>query len=250
MLHVRTPCPGLELQLAHNVPAGAVAYVNDQLFLHSVGCADGVPAPGAVTLHLYCPPVGCNPLNAVACSTSRGCAQVSRKAAPVALGRLLALTCGLLAPHPLASDQARHPVRAPGRPRGGAQARLLQCQGCAHLGRDASSAHPGCDTSDTLYRGGTCEVRVQHCWQVQRQIRPVLGACACPGLASVRAMAASKPAVQELHLIQPEFPGNSQASLTHHTCQGLHLPKCQDNSAFHVSHSECLRSLALPERSM
>lgn len=69
VLHVRTPCPGLELQLAHNVPAGAVAYVNDQLFLHSVGCADGVPAPGAVTLHLYCPPVGCNPLNAVACST-------------------------------------------------------------------------------------------------------------------------------------------------------------------------------------
>lgn len=36
---------------------GDVGYINDFLCLHSVGCPDTVPAPGAVNLHCYCPPI-------------------------------------------------------------------------------------------------------------------------------------------------------------------------------------------------
>ena len=57
MLNAKRPCPPLEPLLTHIVSPGSVAYVNDSLFLHSVGCPPHVPAPGAVTLHLYAPPV-------------------------------------------------------------------------------------------------------------------------------------------------------------------------------------------------
>ena len=36
---------------------GDVGYINDFQCLHSVGCPEGVPAPGSVTLHCYCPPI-------------------------------------------------------------------------------------------------------------------------------------------------------------------------------------------------
>ena len=53
-----SPCPNL-LELGRGtLTPGAVTYIHDrQGVLHSVGCPESVPEPGAVTLHLYSPPV-------------------------------------------------------------------------------------------------------------------------------------------------------------------------------------------------
>ncbi|GAX85600.1 hypothetical protein CEUSTIGMA_g13015.t1 [Chlamydomonas eustigma] len=52
------PCPELEKVSVKNIQPGQVTYMNDKLgLLHSVGCLEGQPAPGAVTLHLYSPPI-------------------------------------------------------------------------------------------------------------------------------------------------------------------------------------------------
>ena len=50
-----SPCPNL---LWGTLTPGAVTYIHDlQVMLHSIGCLESVPEPGAVTLHLYSPPV-------------------------------------------------------------------------------------------------------------------------------------------------------------------------------------------------
>ena len=49
---------GLAMVAEETLRPGAITYINDHLSLHSVGCPDSVPAPGAVTMHLYAPPVG------------------------------------------------------------------------------------------------------------------------------------------------------------------------------------------------
>lgn len=41
----------------NSVGPGGVAYINDRIALHSVGCPGHVVGPGAVTLHLYVPPI-------------------------------------------------------------------------------------------------------------------------------------------------------------------------------------------------
>ena len=58
MLRSYTPCPELKQTATTNLTAGGITYMHDRSGrLHSVGCGEGVPAPGAVTLHLYSPPV-------------------------------------------------------------------------------------------------------------------------------------------------------------------------------------------------
>ena len=58
MLRSYTPCPDLKQTATTILTAGGITYMHDRSGqLHSVGCSEGVPAPGAVTLHLYSPPV-------------------------------------------------------------------------------------------------------------------------------------------------------------------------------------------------
>ena len=48
------PCPTLRLASTAVLPAGATTHICDAVGLHSVKCAHH---RGAVTLHLYCPPI-------------------------------------------------------------------------------------------------------------------------------------------------------------------------------------------------
>ena len=55
MVNSFSPCPNI---LWGTLTPGAVTYIHDlQVMLHSVGCLESVPEPGAVTLHLYSPPI-------------------------------------------------------------------------------------------------------------------------------------------------------------------------------------------------
>ena len=57
MVDSETPCPRLVRLGEGTLPVGGVTYINDHQALHTVACAEGVQPPGAVTLHLYAPPV-------------------------------------------------------------------------------------------------------------------------------------------------------------------------------------------------
>ena len=50
-------CPVLRPAGVAAVAPGGTAYINDSMGLHAVRCPADCPAPGAVTLHLYCPPI-------------------------------------------------------------------------------------------------------------------------------------------------------------------------------------------------
>uniref|UniRef100_A0A7S0RLT4 Cysteine dioxygenase n=1 Tax=Chlamydomonas leiostraca TaxID=1034604 RepID=A0A7S0RLT4_9CHLO len=56
VVHTETPCPLLTHTHHATLHPPATGYINDHMGLHSVGCGDGV-AEGAVTLHLYAPPI-------------------------------------------------------------------------------------------------------------------------------------------------------------------------------------------------
>lgn len=54
------PCPQLTPAGVGKVGVGATAYINDSLGLHAVRCDDGACGgglPGAVSLHVYAPPI-------------------------------------------------------------------------------------------------------------------------------------------------------------------------------------------------
>ncbi|GFH12487.1 cysteine dioxygenase, partial [Haematococcus lacustris] len=57
VLTLEEQCP--ELQSCHRalLTPPSTGYINDSLGLHKVGCPALTPAPGAVTLHIYAPPI-------------------------------------------------------------------------------------------------------------------------------------------------------------------------------------------------
>jgi cysteine dioxygenase len=57
VLGATRPCPPLHHLATAQLGAGGVAYINDKVALHAVGCPQICPGQGAVTLHLYCPPI-------------------------------------------------------------------------------------------------------------------------------------------------------------------------------------------------
>lgn len=57
VLGTMEPCPMLTPGGVNAVAPGQTAYVNDNIALHAVRCPSTCPAPGAVTLHLYSPPI-------------------------------------------------------------------------------------------------------------------------------------------------------------------------------------------------
>eukprot|EP00887_Chlorella_sp_A99_P008067 scaffold12.g8067.t1 len=52
-----SPCPPLARAVSSALRAGAAGYINDSMCLHAIRCPDACPAPGAVTLHIYAPPI-------------------------------------------------------------------------------------------------------------------------------------------------------------------------------------------------
>lgn len=57
VLSTSTPCPGLTPTDSATAGRGTTLYLNDKQALHAVRCAAGSPGIGAVTLHLYSPPI-------------------------------------------------------------------------------------------------------------------------------------------------------------------------------------------------
>lgn len=51
------PCPKLRQTCTSTLPSGATSYISDLLALHAVSCLESCPGEGAVTLHLYAPPI-------------------------------------------------------------------------------------------------------------------------------------------------------------------------------------------------
>lgn len=56
-VQVSAPCPRLVPITSSTHTAGCTGYINDHMYLHSIGCGKDVPDPGTVTLHLYAPPI-------------------------------------------------------------------------------------------------------------------------------------------------------------------------------------------------
>jgi len=57
VLGTTSPCPRLHPAGVTSLALGQTAYINDDIALHAVRCPSDCPAPGAVTLHLYAPPI-------------------------------------------------------------------------------------------------------------------------------------------------------------------------------------------------
>jgi cysteine dioxygenase len=57
VLGVRRHCPRLDFMGANTVSPGVTAYIKDEIALHAVACPAACPGAGAVTLHIYAPPI-------------------------------------------------------------------------------------------------------------------------------------------------------------------------------------------------
>uniref|UniRef100_A0A1D2AHT4 Cysteine dioxygenase n=1 Tax=Auxenochlorella protothecoides TaxID=3075 RepID=A0A1D2AHT4_AUXPR len=54
---VTSPCPAMHATHSQRLGPGDTGYISDRIALHTVACPSGTPAPGAVSLHVYAPPI-------------------------------------------------------------------------------------------------------------------------------------------------------------------------------------------------
>ena len=57
VLAAASPCPELGQFETARLGAGGIAYINDLIALHAVRCPADADGEGAVTLHIYSPPI-------------------------------------------------------------------------------------------------------------------------------------------------------------------------------------------------
>lgn len=116
VLKATSPCPQLAPAGSSMVAAGATAYINDSMALHAVRCSEHCPAPGAVTLHVYAPPIRrvklfevsreglCNAINCVNCAAAAAALHAVTRAAG------LPLACSCNAPDILLPSSRRQSI--------------------------------------------------------------------------------------------------------------------------------------------